>query len=395
MKKREIRTDYTLIETEKALAEFYETNKNVEWFCFDTEFIGEKRYTTLLCLIQVATEHGLYLIDSLKIDNLQPFLRIIEDPAVLKITHAGENDYRLLNILFDTVPKNIFDAQVAAGFVGYRYPASFRTLVEGEVGVRLSKGFGVTDWEKRPISSKQIDYALDDVVHLKKLYDKLTAKAEINGRISWVWDECRLWENPDYYYLDPHREALGSNIIRNVRLKEQAFLLRLYAWRDKEARRKDYSKEMILSKKLIAPVTKAMASGKAALLGNRRIPERTSRRFADMFLEMYARPVSPEEKAILNRIPHENDEDPEQNIMTEMLHLITRQKCLQEDMSVNLVMPRSIVKDMKQDPNFFEPILETTWRKEFLGERMIFWLKNRNNLDMSFAEGNFQIVMKQ
>lgn len=392
MNQREL-PNYELIETESALAEFYEVNKDVEWFCFDTEFIGERRFVTLLCLIQVATEHGLYLIDTIKLNNIDPFLEIIEDERVMKITHAGENDYRLLNILYGTIPKNTFDAQIAGGFVGYKYPVAFRRLVEGEAGVRLKKGFAVTDWERRPMSPKQIDYALDDVIFLKELYDKLTAKGRENGRVDWIFDECKLMERPEYYYQQPHKEALNSNLIRNVRFKEQVFLIRLFGWRNSEAARKNYSRDMVLQKKLIAPITKAMGAGPAALSGNRRIPERIASRFGDAFFKMYEAPATEEEREVLKNIPEENEEDLEENIMTEMLHLIIHKKSLQADMSVNLVMPRRIIRDMKQDPDFFEPILENTWRKEFLGEKVIEWLKNRNNLEMSFEDGNFTIEM--
>jgi len=392
MRQREL-PDYTLIETASALDAFYEQNKDVEWFCFDTEFIGERRFVTLLCLIQVATEHGLYLIDTIKLNNIDPFLQIIEDERVLKITHAGENDYRLLNILYGTVPANTFDAQIAGGFVGYKYPVAFRKLVEGEAGVRLSKGFAVTDWERRPMSPKQIDYALDDVIFLKELYDKLTAKARENGRIEWIFDECRLMEKPAYYYQDPNRDALNSNLIRNLRFKEQVFLVRLFAWRNSEAERKNYSRDMILQKKLISPIVKAMGAGRSALSGNRRIPERIGQRYADTFFKMYEAEPTDAEREILKRIPQENEEDLEKNIMTEMLHLIIHKKSMQADMSINLVMPRRIIRNMKQDPDFFEPILEDTWRKEFLGENLLEWLKNRNNLEMSFANDSFTIEM--
>ena len=87
--------DYTLIETSEDLQNFYEINKNVEWLALDTEFIGERRFETLLCLIQVATPNGYYLIDPIKISELTPFLALLEDEKILKLTHAGENDYRL------------------------------------------------------------------------------------------------------------------------------------------------------------------------------------------------------------------------------------------------------------------------------------------------------------
>jgi len=225
------------------------------------------------------------------------------------------------------------------------------------------------------------------------LYDKLTAKGRENGRVDWIFDECKLMERPEYYYQQPHKEALNSNLIRNVRFKEQVFLLRLFGWRNSEAARKNYSRDMILQKKLISPITKAMGAGRAALKGNRRIPERIAKRFADTFFRMYEEPATDEEREILKHIPEENEENLEDNIMTEMLHLIIHKKSLKADMSVNLVMPRRIIRDMKQDLEFFEPILENTWRKEFLGEKVIDWLKNRSKLEMSFEGGNFTIEL--
>jgi len=88
--------DFVLIEDAAALQQFLDENKSVSWMSFDTEFVGEKRYVTLICLIQVGTENGFYLIDPLKVKDLSGFFSMLENPSILKITHAGENDYRLL-----------------------------------------------------------------------------------------------------------------------------------------------------------------------------------------------------------------------------------------------------------------------------------------------------------
>ncbi|HHH49976.1 MAG TPA: ribonuclease D, partial [Saprospiraceae bacterium] len=126
---------YVLIEQAADLQDFYEKNRSVKWMSFDTEFVGEKRFYTLLCLIQVATENGFYFIDTLKLKNLEPFYKLIRDPKILKITHAGDNDYRLLNIVGGVVPKNVFDVQLAAGFIGYKYPISFRKITFAELQI--------------------------------------------------------------------------------------------------------------------------------------------------------------------------------------------------------------------------------------------------------------------
>ena len=126
--KKAVLEDCIYIKDQAGLTQFAEDNKSVSWLGFDTEFVGEKRYYTLLCLIQIVTENGYYLIDTLVVKDLTPFLRFLEDPEVLIITHAGENDYRLLYGYYKTLPNNLFDTQVAAAFVGYKYPVSFRKI---------------------------------------------------------------------------------------------------------------------------------------------------------------------------------------------------------------------------------------------------------------------------
>ena len=139
--------DFTLIENQQALQQFGEINNSISWLGFDTEFVGEKRFFTRLCLIQVITENGLFLIDPFKVKDLGVFLDMLTDPDIVKITHAGDNDYRLIHTDYGIIPRNVFDTQIAAGFVGYKYPVSFRKLVEGELNIFLSKGYAVADWE--------------------------------------------------------------------------------------------------------------------------------------------------------------------------------------------------------------------------------------------------------
>ena len=163
--------NYTLIETTKALEEFYSANCTTPWMALDTEFIGERRFETLLCLIQVATSEGFFLIDPIQLKDLTLFLKLLEDPNILKITHAGENDYRLINQVYNIIPQNIFDTQIAAGFVGLGYPTSYGKLVEKELNCVLDKGYAATDWEARPLKRKQLEYALSDVTHLREIYE--------------------------------------------------------------------------------------------------------------------------------------------------------------------------------------------------------------------------------
>lgn len=386
--------NYMLIETRESLEIFYEENKSVEWLGFDTEFVGEKRYHTLLCLIQISSEHGYYLIDPIKLKDISLFLKLIEDPAITKITHAGENDYRLLKKYYDVLPKNIFDVQIAAGFVGYKYPISFGKIVEKELRIYLRKGYTVSDWESRPFNQKQLRYALDDVVYLKGLYDKLKGKLEQLNRLDWVKEEFEKRGQAQFYYIDPNREAFQNSLILGLSTKDQVFLIRMYQWRRSEAERKDYSKEMVLPAKYIGAIVRNVKSGKGALLNHRRIPNKLVDNYWNQFKTLYDQPVTEEEKAILKKIPPPMNDYTQEDTLIEMLSLIIRYICNEKKIAPDLVIPRSGFKKMKGDSEFFDESYAEGWRKELLGETMLNWLRNRDSLHLILEDDRFTLRFK-
>lgn len=386
--------DFEIVTTQKDLTQFAEAVKDCTWLAFDTEFIGEKRYYTLLCLIQVKCEAGLFLIDPLNLDDLSPFLALMEDPAICKITHAGDNDYRLLNTLYGTIPKNLFDTQIAAGFLGHRYPISFAKLMEEELNKNLTKGFGVTDWQQRPMKQNQLKYALEDVLYLKELYDQMMRKLEKVGRAHWALEECNTMADPDYYEKDPHHEFFTSRLVQTSRSKDQLFLLRLYEWRRNEAEQKNYSKEMILSSKIIGSLTKAVRSGKEALLGDRRLPARTIQRYSDLFLDMYNQAASEEEKALIKSIPRQEREEEEDDMLLEFLYILMKYRCGEQHISHQLVMPRSAIKKMKNDAQVRKSLLGSGWRSELMGENFITWLKDFDKLHLNIEGGHINLYFE-
>ena len=388
----EAQVPYTFVKTPEDLEKFAEDNRGIDWMGFDTEFIGEKRYHTLLCLIQVSSEHGYYLIDPIAIENIDPFLAMLEDDSIIKITHAGDNDYRLLYANYGTVPKNLFDCQVAAGFIGHRFPTSFAKLVDAEVGVQLGKGYAVTDWAQRPMTPKQIKYALNDVIYLRELYDTITGKLRENGRESWALEECNLMGNPDYYYRDPNHEFLNSNVSRSARTKERIFLIRLYEWRRATAERKNYSKEMILQSKIISQLARGVKGGKESMKQNRRLPGRTIDRYGDMFVEMYTKPATEEELRVAKSIQRKSQEDEEDDMIVELLYLIMKHRAKEEDISHALVMPRNQIRRMKSDPEQRKAVLGSGWRSDLLGDDFVNWIKNFESLSMRIEGGKIALV---
>lgn len=374
--------EYTLIEDANALDAFYRSHRQLSWIAFDTEFVGEKRYVTSLCLIQVYSEKGVFLIDPLRLKDIGPFLDLITNPAITKITHAGDNDYRLLNNLYGILPKNVFDTQVAAAFLGYKYPVSFRKLVEGELNKHLKKGYAVADWEGRPLQKKQIHYAIDDVKPLPGLWKSLSRKLEESNRMEWAMEEFAQLESAHYYEKDPHSEAINSNLMRSLNEKEQAFLLRLFEWRRQVAETRNHSKEMVLPSKYISHIVRGIPSGQEALRHNRRIPDKLVDRFGATFAELFTREISNEERRLLGRIPSEEEEDPKEETIVEMLYLVIKYKCLEQGISVNIALPRNAVKKIRAKEDDALSLLASGWRKEFLGAYFLDWLASATELDM-------------
>jgi ribonuclease D len=379
--------EYQYIDNAEQLQSFADDNKNITWIAFDTEFVGEKRFAPLLCLIQAVTEFGVYVIDPITIEDLSSFLQIVENEAIIKITHAGDNDYRVLNAVFGTMPKNIFDTQVAAGFLTNTYPISFQKLAEKELQVKISKAFTVTDWETRPISPKQLKYAFNDVIYLPKLWEKLTERLADLNRLHWVQQELAKLETADYYEIDPMKEALHSNLTSHLAPREQLFLIRLLAWRRDEAKRKNYSKEMVLPTKTISMIVKNINEGKAALKQNRVISDKTIVKHWDTFNELFQAKITEEEKNWLTRIPRYEEETAEETLRTEFLYLLIRHTCMKENVAHSIVMSKSALKANGDDNDFIDNTLNKGWRKELLGENLIKWITDKQLLDFDvFAD---------
>jgi ribonuclease D len=384
---------YTLIESNKDFDKLVQAQAGSKWVSFDTEFIGERRFNVQICLIQLAFEKGTFIIDPLKVDDLSPLFDILSNPDIVKITHAGENDYRILYQNYGVLPRNTVDTQVAAAFVGYRYPVSYRKLGESELNLRLDKGYTVAKWDQRPLSKKALAYGAKDVEYLIKIWKNLENRLRELGRLDWVFDECRFLENAESYTVDPDRETLESNIIRNISPREQIFLLRLNRWRRDEAERKNYSKDMILPNKYISQLVKTVGGGIDALKSHRRLHNNLINEYGNLFVSFYEKEPLEEELEKLKEVPMENTENPKQELLTQMLDLIVKYRCLDEQIAHEMVMPRSILKRMKADADFFDKTISHGWRAQFLGPDIVHWLKNRTRLDLSLLDGKIELKL--
>ncbi len=358
--------------------------KGQPWIGFDTEFVGEKTFVPVLCLLQVVHENGILLIDTLSVKNLGAFLRILEDPETLKITHAGDNDYRILYILFGTVPVNLFDTQIAAGFVGYNYPAGFGKIVERELGVSLSKSHTVADWEARPIDDKALNYAIEDVKYLPDLYKKLTAKMERRGRAKWAKEESMKWENGDFFSADPYKEAISSDFIYQLDRKEQVFLLRIYAWRRQRATELNIPKEQVLQSRYVSAILRALKDGSGAVRANRTLPENAWKKYQPEWQALWKAPAEAHETELINGLPGAPPDNPELEWHYELLYHFVKKQCLDNEISAALLFPRGDFNKLKSGHPDFDASILDGWRANLLGPELVQWLKSGKPLQIEW-----------
>ncbi len=362
------------------------------WIGFDTEFVGEKFYVPALCLIQVVSENDIFLIDPLKVSNLEAFLRIVESPDVLKITHAGDNDYRLLHTLYKTVPRNTFDTQIAAGFVGYNYPAGFGKIVEKELKVSLAKSHTVADWEARPLDPKAVEYAIEDVKYLPALHARLSAKLRRQNREGWAREENMKWEKASFYQVDPYKEVLGNDLVHQLDFKGKIFLMRLYQWRREKAAEQNVPRETILQSRHISTVVRAAKDAFRSDRGNRTLSEHVWRRHQSDWQALLARPVTEEEKSFLQNLPEPAPDDPEREWTMELMYHFVRRQCLDHEISAALLLPKGDFNKLKSGEDNFNSALLEGWRAELLGNTLVDWLKRNGRLNMEW--GDQQCVLR-
>src|SRR5216110_3218545 len=194
----------SLITDSDAVAAFCARQKGAEFVTIDTEFMRERTYWPILCVVQVAGPGEAIAIDALAEDiDLKPLLALMSDPNTLKVFHAARQDLEIFFQLSGQVPHPIFDTQIAAMVCGFGDAASYETLVKRLARANLDKASRFTDWAHRPLTARQIEYALADVVHLRTVYERLQELLAKNGRVEWFAEEMADLIDPALYRGDP------------------------------------------------------------------------------------------------------------------------------------------------------------------------------------------------
>ena len=263
--------DHGLIESPAALQEFLDAIAGTDWIALDTEFMREKTYFPQLCLVQAATLDQIACIDPLKVDVrlLEPLLR---DPAVTKVFHAASQDLELFHHELGHVPAPVFDTQIAASMLGYGEQVGYANLVKAMLDRELDKSQTRTDWSRRPLDERQIQYAADDVRYLATLFNRLLHELDRSDRMQWLRPEMEALSEPTLYVVDPDTAWQRVSGVKRLKPRQRAVVKTVAAWRERAAQESNRPRRWILSDDLVLDIARRTPDSIAALRGLRQFP---------------------------------------------------------------------------------------------------------------------------
>lgn len=259
----------SVITTNEALNALCDRLSKSDYVTVDTEFLRDKTYYSKLCLIQIADDNEYHAIDTLAGGlDLAPFYDLMTNEKVVKVFHAAKQDIEIFVNQANVVPKPLFDSQIAAMVCGFGDSIGYEKLVMALCNKTLDKSTRFTDWSRRPLTERQIDYALGDVTHLRIIYKKLKEKLELSGREHWLNEEIGDMLNIESYTIKP-KEAWKRVKIRNSNRRFNAIVHRIAEWREEEAQRRNIPRNRIMRDEVLLELSAVRPTHTNALISIR------------------------------------------------------------------------------------------------------------------------------
>ncbi len=357
-----------LITTTESLARLCAALGGDSFIAVDTEFMRETTYWPDLCLIQLAGETHNGLIDPLAPDlDLTPFFELMNNAAVLKVFHSARQDIEIMVHRSGVVPHPVFDTQIAAMVCGFGDQVGYEAIVRRLAKVQIDKSSRFTDWSRRPLTEKQLAYALSDVTHLRIDYEKLKAQLDRTGREPWLREEMEILANPATYRTEP--EDAWKRIKVRLRSKKQlGVLMAVAAWREREALKKNVPRSRIIKDDAVVEIAMQMPQTREALAQLRALPRgQAASRAGDAILKAVAEGLATDPKSFPS-LDHRRDEGSEQTqAAAEILKLALKVVCESENLAPKLVANTSDIEAVAEDDNADVPLMHG-WRREVFGK---------------------------
>ena len=247
--------------------------KGMPYIALDTEFMRDSTYWPKLCLLQIAAPGVAAIVDPLADGlDLAPFYALLKSPRIVKVLHAGRQDIEIFWHGGRVIPDPLFDTQIVAMVCGFGEAASYETLARKIAHAEVDKSARFTDWARRPLTKRQLEYALADVTHLCTIYETLSAQIAKSNRESWVAEEIAALKSEELYALDPvHAWKRLKPRTNNKRFL--ATLAAVAAWREREAQTRDVPRNRVLKDDVLLEIASNPPDGAETLERIRSMPK--------------------------------------------------------------------------------------------------------------------------
>lgn len=379
-----------LITTTESLERLCTSLAGEAFITVDTEFMRESTYWPDLCLIQVAGEKLNGLIDPLAQGiDLKPFFALMNNPAVLKVFHAARQDIEIMVHRAGIVPHPVFDTQIAAMVCGFGDQVGYEAIVRRLAKAQIDKSSRFTDWSRRPLSDKQLAYALADVTHLRVVYEALKMELDRTGREHWLREEMDILTNPATYRTEP--EDAWKRVKVRLRSKKQlGVLVEVAAWREREAREKNVPRSRILKDDAVAEVAVQMPQTREALNQLRALPRgMATSRIGDALLKAVAAGIAIDPKTLQQPDDGRDDMSEAAQAAAEVLKLALKVVCEQEGIAPKLVASSSDIDAIAENDDADIHLMHG-WRRELFGN-MALAIK-RGEAVIGFERGRVRVL---
>ena len=358
------------IDRPDGLVELCSHLRKVGKFGFDTEFVTEDTYTPQLCLVQVATQERMAVVDAMVVRDLKNFWRLVADPRIQVVAHAAEAEIGFCRRAISRPPAALFDVQIAAGLAGHGYPLSYGVIVRRVLGQTVGGTETRTEWRQRPLSDEQIAYALEDVAHLLGLHEKLSGALMRARREAWAEEEFR--HKVSLSESSNQQAWMRVSRVTSLGPRQLAVLRELVAWREREARRRNRPIRSLATDDILRELARRQPTDRRQLLLLRGMKRRRLEQAAGELLDAVRRGLAvPEDQC--PTLPRKPEDSQRVRLLTGLLHTAVALVCVREQLFPAMVastaeltvLVRSYLNTGRFPP---ESRIASGWRGQLFGQ---------------------------
>ena len=378
-----------LIDDDSQLKAFVKRCCTSPYMAIDTEFLREKTYYAHLCLIQVAIEGEVAIIDPFAIKDITLLNDALTSPDVVKIFHASSQDIEILYHETGVVPRPVFDTQIAAALLGKSQQASYSSLVSSYCSVNLPKKDSFTDWSQRPLKDSQIRYAADDVVYLPQIYYDMVEVLNEKNRLHWLDEAFEEISSPEKYEIKPEERYRKLRRVNQLNAQQMAAAREFAAWRELKAQKINVPRKWIVSDEQIVEACRREARTIDELFMVRGMRESLRAEDARQAVACIKKGLScPKEQ--LPQVHEKPKNEHNVDIVVDLMNAVVHLRARENHIAPQTLAPQAELMKLARGHDDECELLKG-WRYKVIGKELKELLKGKFSLRI--ADGNLEIIL--